>query len=370
MNPQFSEIYENDQIFKFTLSGVNVSLANALRRTILTDIPIVVIKTENYNENQCKITVNTSRLHNEFIKQRLSCIPIHMKELDILPGKYILEVDVKNETDGVIYVTTEDFKIKNKSNNNYLTKEEVHRIFPPCEKTQSYIDFVRLRPRISDTIPEEEIKLTAEFSISTAKESSAFNVVSKCTYGNTPDTKKINNEWDKIESKMRANDELNSSDIEFKKRNYYLLDAQRIFIPDSFDFAIKTVGVYNNRELIKMAAKILYEKFQNFVQDVESDTLMFSQSETTVDNCYDVHLENEDYTIGKVLEFILYEKYYNGEKILQFCGFKKMHPHDTKSVIRIAFVNNSDKSDVKKILINAATDAKDVFKMIYKISPN
>ena len=25
-------------------------------------------------------------------------------------------------------------------------------------------------------------------------------------------------------------------------------------------------------------------------------------------NCYDIHLKDEDYTIGKVLEFILYAK--------------------------------------------------------------
>jgi len=191
MNPQFSEISENDQILKFTLSGLNVSLANALRRTILTDIPTVVIKTDTYKDNQCNITANTSRLHNEILKQRLSCVPIHMKELDVLPDKYTVEVDVKNDTDGVIYVTTEDFKIKNKTSGNYLTKDETLRIFPPCEKTQSFIDFMRLRPKISDTIPGEELKFTAEFAVSTAKESSMFNVVSKCTSGNTPDIEKI-----------------------------------------------------------------------------------------------------------------------------------------------------------------------------------
>ena len=35
-------------------------------------------------------------------------------------------------------------------------------------------------------------------------------------------------------------------------------------------------------------------------------------SETTIDNCYDVRLENEDYTMGKVLEYILYTKFYEG----------------------------------------------------------
>ena len=367
MNPQFSEISENDQILKFTLSGINVSLANALRRAILTDIPVVVIRTENYRDNQCNITVNTSRLHNEILKQRLSCIPIHMKELDLLPEKYMLEVDVKNDTDGIIYATTEDFKIKNKTTGNYLTKEEVRRIFPPCEKTQSFIDFVRLRPKISDTIPGEELKLAADFSVATARESSAFNVVSKCTYGNTPHMEKINEKWQDVEAKLRAQDDVKESDIEFQKRNFYLLDAQRIFVADSFDFAIKTVGVYGNRELVQMASKGLYEKFRDFTQDVESDVVPILNSETTMDFCYDIILENEDYTIGKVLEFILYEKYYVTDKILTFCGFKKFHPHNQESTIRLAYVQNTDKRMVGQHLRIACIEASQVFEKIYKM---
>jgi hypothetical protein len=30
--------------------------------------------------NQCRIETNTTRFHNEIIKHRLSCIPIHVEE--------------------------------------------------------------------------------------------------------------------------------------------------------------------------------------------------------------------------------------------------------------------------------------------------
>ena len=113
MNPVISKI-SNDGIFKFTLSGVNVSLANALRRIILNDIHTVVFRTETYEDNNCTISVNTGRLHNEILKQRLSCIPIHSTKPDELPGKYILEIDETNNTDYIMFVTTEHFKIRNK----------------------------------------------------------------------------------------------------------------------------------------------------------------------------------------------------------------------------------------------------------------
>ena len=130
MNPSISKVYEENGVYQITVSGVNVSFANAIRRIILSEIPIVVINTETHEGNQCNIMVNTTRLHNEILKQRLSSIPICITELDLLPGKYVLEVDVTNETDNMMFVTTEHFRIKNKANGNYLTKDETMRILP------------------------------------------------------------------------------------------------------------------------------------------------------------------------------------------------------------------------------------------------
>ena len=62
-----------------------------------------------------------------------------------------------------------------------------------------------------------------------------YNVVSKCSYGNTQDKSKISNVWDKMEEKMRSEGET-TADIQFQKENFRLLDAQRHFIDNSFDF--------------------------------------------------------------------------------------------------------------------------------------
>ena len=358
MNPTISKISEEDDLYKFTLSNINVSLANALRRTILSDIPTVVFDAEN--SEHCQIEKNTGRLHNEILKHRLSCIPIHMNKLDVLPNKYIMELNISNDTDNMIYVTTEDFKIKNKDTKNYLKENEIRQIFPSSIKTNMYIDFARLRPKIGSTIPGEEIKLTCEFSIKTAKDNSTFNVVSKCSYGNTIDPEKAKTVWDGIEQNMRA-ETSTDEEIKFQKKNYYLLDAQRSFIPDSFDFIIQTVGVYENKVIIKKACVVLQNKLVELVQNIESDIVPITISESTVDNCYDIILENEDYTIGKALEYILYEKYYNGDKILTYCGFKKFHPHNDDSTLRIAFVKPTEKRTVGEYIIKAATDVRNIF---------
>ena len=373
MNTKLTNFVENAGILHFTLSNIDVSLSNAIRRTILSDIPTIAFITDTYEYNQCKIEINTSRLHNEILKQRLGCIPIHEKVLlegdvtDPLTGKYILEVDVKNDTDEMMYVTTEHFKIKNKTNGHYLTQEERNKIFPKDQVTQYYIDFARLRPKIADTIPGEHIKLTCEFGISEAKHNSMYNVVSKCSYANTPDIVKKNTVWDAMYEKLKESDDNTKEEIEFQKRNFEALDAQRHFIPDSFDFVIKSVGVYENVELVKMACIRLQNKFVDLIKEIDSDTIVITQSETTIDNCYDVILENEDYTVGRVLQYLLYNRFYEKEKKLSYCGFKKFHPHDTYSVIRMGLIDTNEKTAVRQYLRSGCVEAEEIFRKIYKL---
>jgi DNA-directed RNA polymerase subunit L/DNA-directed RNA polymerase alpha subunit len=365
MNPAISNPSEEGDIYRFTLSGINVAFANAIRRTILSDIKINVIQTDTHEKNQCNILVNTGRLHNEILKHRLSCIPIHNKELLDFPGKYSLEFDLTNDTENIMFCTTEHFKLKNKETGK-IDEDLSRKVFPPNAMTASYIDFARLRPAISDSIPGEQLKFTAEFSIGTAKQNSMYNVVSKCAYGNTPDTAKIAEVWEAQENKLKS-DGLSEQEIEFQKRNYYLLDGQRQFVPDSYDFVLQTVGIYDNRELMQKACAVLQNKFIDMMQAIDSDSLPIFNSETTMDSCYDVLLEDEDYTMGKILEYILYEKYYLGEKTLSFCGFKKFHPHNSDSTIRIAFEKAADKNMARQYLREACVESQELFKRIYQM---
>jgi DNA-directed RNA polymerase alpha subunit len=120
MSAKIEELKESGDIMTFTLTGVDACYANGIRRVILSEIPIVVFKTTPHEENKSNILINTSRLNNEIIKQRLSCIPICIKDLEIDFSNYLLELDVENKTDTVIMVTTKDFKIKNLTTNTYL----------------------------------------------------------------------------------------------------------------------------------------------------------------------------------------------------------------------------------------------------------
>ena len=99
MEASVLDMNTQDNILRFTISNINVSYANALRRVIIADIPTVVFRTTPHAKNDAIFEINTTRLNNEILKQRLSCIPIHIDDLEMPLKDYIMEVDIKNETE-------------------------------------------------------------------------------------------------------------------------------------------------------------------------------------------------------------------------------------------------------------------------------
>ena len=342
---------EDDNIINFRLSGVNVSLANAIRRIILSDIPCFVFRTLPHTENKSTFHINTTRLNNEIIKQRLSCIPININDLEFNYKDYILEVDVKNDSDAIKIITSQDFRIKNISTDKYLSKESTKKIFPPDPITGEYIDFVRLRPKISDDIDGEHLKMDCLFDIGTSNENGSFNVVSCCSYQNTRDPVAQNKAWTENEQKMRAQGD-DKEAIEYAKKDWLALEANRYFQPNSFDFIVETIGIFENRELVKMSCQIMIRKLEKFASNIEQEPYLIDEIVNTIPNCFEITLKEDDYTVGKALEFVLYDKYFTEKRELLFCGFRKPHPHISASVIRLGFKEPTDKTNISRMMFN------------------
>jgi DNA-directed RNA polymerase subunit L len=361
--PKIASKRESDGILKFQITDTNVSIVNALRRTLISDIPSVVFHTFPYTENQCTIEVNTTRFNNEIIKHRLSCVPIHITDLTIPLKNYLLVLKKKNEGGVVEYVTSEDFQIKDVKTDKFLSKGDRDAIFPKNAITGDFLEFLRLRPKLASNLDGEEISLTSKFSISTAKENAAYNQTSTCLYKNTLDAVRANDVWTEKEKELKA-DGMKSDDIAFEKKNWFLLEAYRIFTPNSFDFNIKTVGIYENTALVKMACDVLMNTFTSLRQGIETGNqsiVSIKESTTTIENCYDVILQNHDYTEGKVIEYFLYSMHYQGDKMLSYCGFNKEHPHDNHSIIRLGFKNPTDSGVVGQLVNEAISKGIDSF---------
>jgi DNA-directed RNA polymerase subunit L len=109
----------------------------------------------------------------------------------------------------------------------------------------------------------------------------------------------------------------------------------------------------------------MIDKLENMDSIIEKDELEIKLSDNTMRNCYDIILENEDYTIGKVIEYFLLTKFWE-TRMLTFCGFKMLHPHDLYSIIRVAYNNPVEISTIKGHLKECIADSINVFSKIRK----
>jgi DNA-directed RNA polymerase subunit L len=353
---------------RFTIDHINVSLANALRRVILSDIPTLVFRVYPHSECRSTITVNTSRIHNQILNQRLSCIPIHITDQTFEFKDYAVEINVTADGNEIRYITTKDFRVKNKTTGKYLTDVKVREIFPSNPVSSDYIEFARLLPKMTEYGEGEQLAMTCDLDIGTAREDGAFNVVSTCAYQMTMDPTKVDEAWRIKEAELVKEGvaTIGSEEMKAQRKNWSLLDAQRHTKEDSFDFVIETVGVFTNAEIVYKAAQIMINKCTKFIRDIESGENHIIPTVSTIQNGFDIELKGEDYTLGKVLEFFMHDKHYAEDQTVTYCAFRKIHPHNPDSMIRVGFAETVgvDEGIVAEYITTCARDAIVVYEHI------
>ena len=332
---------EENSVLLFTLSGLNVSYVNALRRTILSDIPTVAFRVFPHKENDANFEINTSSLTNEVLKQRLGCIPIHITDHKLPYSEIIVEVDVENTGATILEVSTDSFKLRNEQSGKLLAQDFIKRVFPPDPTTGDHILFCRLRPRVSDKVPGEQLKLTARMSLQTAGVDAMYNVCSTCSYGMTPDKTR----QAKALAARKSSEEhqmLDKAEAVLVEQDWLNHEAKRIFVRDSFDFMIETIGVFTNSDLVIRGCRVLTEKLTAIRLLSDQGKLEVNLADSTLPNSLDITLRDTGHSVGKVIEHVIYARNYRDDKTVSYIGFRRTHPHDSDSLIRIAFKVKQD----------------------------
>lgn len=345
------------KLMEFTLHGVEPCYAVAISRTILTNIKTIGIISEPYAENRVNIINNNTKYNNEIVKHRISAIPVHVDDPTTYDYENIqLELNVENNTDTYMDVTTEHFRIIDRNTGKQIEGEHT-KLFPKNDVTGDYILFLRLRPKLVDTDTNEKIHLKADFDICKASDNSVYNVVSTCAYGFTPDKEKQMTEWLKKEKELKQN---NVEDIEEQKKNWFVYDAKRHYKKNSYDFKVKSVGVYKNDYIVKQACKNLLDNL-----NVVKKTIQDNKLEINVDHnneySYEVKIENDNYTIGKMIEDALYVSYYK-KGLLNYISYKKAHPHIDYGVIIMQFKDGTQYEEkIKEYFLYSIEYCKSIF---------
>ncbi len=341
--PEITSISESNGILSFD-AKCDVSVINGLRRTLTNDVTTVCLKTEPFNDKNSElestiIYENTTSFTNEILKQRLGCIPVHLKTPENIEN-LIIEVDKENTGNSIELITTEDFMIKDKNTNRYLTKDQVKKIFPPSKMTGDYIIFARIKPGVSKTVKGEKLRLACRLFESRGKVSGQYNVCSTAAFNNMIDEVKQTEAWSKIEDNLSKQGILKTT-INDKKKNWYLLEGKRYYFKNKFQFRLETIGVFTNEELIKKACLVLNVKFHQLSEKITNNEMVYTKDSINVKNSFDIKLFDIDYSVGKNIEYMLHDRFLNKTKILTYVGFIKRHPHDDHSIIRVVFKDDT-----------------------------
>ena len=328
----------------FTLVNSPLSLANALRRTIVSDIPCVVLHTKTDEDDGPVFHSNTSRQTNEMIAQRLACIPVHITDPRFPYQEYSYSIDKTNTGDSIEYITSADIVLRETTSARAVTAAETGQIFPADINTGDHIDIVRLRPKLAKTMVGETLHVSGKLALSTAGQNGCHALASACTCIGTRDKNAVDQGVSTLEKKL-VMEKKTAEEIALAKSDFLLLDASRLTIPDSYDFAIEAVGPLKPQELAFRAIDILVTRLRQLKSALGTDTARLQDAPGTIPNAFLVELHGDGYTLGRLLEGYIYDKYYTSrpgkDPLLSFCGFRKPHPHIPVSTIKIAFVQET-----------------------------
>ena len=336
----------------FRLTDTNVTIANTLRRAILTLTKSVAFRTEPYEKSDVSITINTTPLVNEMIAHRVGMIPIKANPADFNPAEFEFVLDKENNTKELMDVRAGDFKVYRKNLENPRDEPvEVPAVnfFPPDPITGETILITRLRPQWNPSAPFERIQLKARASISTGSENIRYSPVAQSSYEYTRDSdpdhlKAVFETWLDSAKKIKDPSTLPEERRGELEREFNTMEVQRCYKkndrgdPNDFTFHIESIGVQPIPDILRNAIAACEEIVGKYI-DVDG-TLPENVRIMAGDSRYasmDVIFQNESHTLGNLLETVLVDRHIDGDgnPRITYAGYKVPHPLRAEMFVRI-----------------------------------
>lgn len=358
--PKYSNKKIDKNTLTFTLSGdekygLDKSIVNGIRRTLLTDIHSVAFDPDNII-----IEKNTGSLHNEFLKHRISLIPLYI-DPETYNYSLLFELKVEMNDDTTMNVYNGDFNVyplkneylekvesgdiptiemlknidKNYYNlNNPLSNSKKKEIFRPFRFGN--VDNYMLITELKDTGSEEDkqtIDLYTVPNIGTTRVHSRHNNLPTVVYTFTKDTKAFDDHL----KEMIVIDKVKESDKPQYTKSLRLKESERYFLRDmndspySYDFKIQSNHYFDSPYLYKKSLDILIGRLQHIGEQLEILTTTPEESIFLIDKfkgdlSYQIVMLKEDDTTGNMIQSHMANKFLDGENIIEVCGYKKPHP--------------------------------------------
>lgn len=366
----------------FKIKDIDLSIINAVRRIILSEIPTVGFYFDSYDieNNDIKIITNTGVIHNEFLAHRISLVPLCFDENDIYnfdPKKYKFVLQKKNTTGAVLNVTTEDVDILDAEGNKYPDKFR-EKILPKNSITGDYILLTKLKPNLYDISNGEELDIECYPSINIAKTHSRWSPVSQACFYNNIDKDLAETAYEeKLEKfKKEKNGARSPAEIASLRSQFESLDIQRHFKrnkydePSEFTFLIESECRLNPSYLFYKALVILVEKFKDVHKSLQIFPPTNPDIELTqlgaVDGFYQLKLKNEDHTLFNTMQCLFFDQEIRKNKDTQlvYIGYYQPHPHDKLMYLKMKFNESVDIEFVRSFILKNLETSIETIKTI------
>jgi DNA-directed RNA polymerase alpha subunit/DNA-directed RNA polymerase subunit L len=339
---------------EFTLEGsdeygLDKSIVNSLRRTLLSEIPCVAFRIDEEQTKDLVIETNNTSLHNEYLMHRLAMVPIYL-DPQTYEKQYLFYLNVKHDgSEPYKFVTTDDIAIyplkdgemvgeeislDNYDMNKPLSKSEHNKILRTFSFRGKDYPILLTELKSTNVVGQyQELVCYGVPSVSDGREHAAWKAVSDATYTFL--------ENDELFTKV-ANDKANQKQIiDDKERKAFIeelrvAEYERYFYrdvnnePNRYKLKITSQHYNNSSELFVLANEVMISKLetlkQHFINLVKGGSTSIVVEETKNENNYLIQLMGQNDTIGNVLQSHIVNHYTEDDSLLSFCGYKKSHP--------------------------------------------
>ena len=371
--------------------GLDKSIANAIRRTLLNDIPTVAFEIdEEYDVKDITMVTNDTALHNEMMMHRIGLIPLYLNP-DTFMKHYFFECEVKHDgSQPFQFVTSNDMNIyplkshlakriddlrdesvtdqdpheemniteilNTNSPDNYdllrpFTQKEKDKILRPYEfrGSKNYCLLNELKnTNTEDTF--QSIHFFGSPSVKTSKNNIRYQGVSQASYSFLKDEDLIKQT---LKDKIDLDSVEKADETEYTKK-FMLGESDRYFYRDKegepfrYLFKVKSCHYYDSGDLVKRSLEILMEEcleikrgFLLLLQEKDSSVSVKPVDELT----YHYTLNDQGHTMGSLIQSHIVRRYIKDKSMLRLCGYKMPHPLEESITL---YVTLDPKSKVAK----------------------
>jgi DNA-directed RNA polymerase subunit L len=270
------------------LTNMHLSLANALRRIFIAEVPV-----HAFPEEKIKILTNTSQYHRQVLLDRIGFITLNSHQFASNNPEDILFVisdpndtgkPLKNETNGIIFVRLHEYVQIQKDS----TKEVI------ADKKA----FMPLNMLLLTLNPGEEIHCAMKAGLGTKKNGSGSQKV-------ITDTTKFYTQWQssitlyKFETGHEGVDKPETNDQLMKYIGYESKEPKAIIL------TVESVHKLNSNSVIVTGISVLKEKLEQFkehLMNYEKSKIVTVELDANIPNLIKIRIQNEDHTLGHLLE--------------------------------------------------------------------